>query len=393
MPDSGEIGHIDFGDVYALDKLVIGKWKETPPDPLKRELGVSAWYLRDANWSPDFPQSAARIMDTYERERSLAGLATTTLDGVIALNPEFFRALLHLVGPIVVEGKTFDEKNFFDELEYDVEQGFLLEGTPVLQRKEIVSQVGDALVDRLLRLPAARWPELLALVSRSLERKDLLFAMRDPAFMSVLDARGWTGRVKAAPQDYLMVVDANLAALKTDGVMDKEIVYRADYADPAGPTATLTLTYRNTNRDFSWRYTRYRDYVRVYVPEGSELLSTEGAMLNDRTKTGGRVIAGNVDVFHDLGKTVFGAFWAIEPGETRTLRFTYRLPRFVDGSDSHTLVVQRQPGANTRLTLDLSFGKRVVAASPSEDLREHGDDRYRVSLPLTQDQIFEIRTR
>lgn len=393
QPDSGEIGHIDFGDVYALDKLVIGKWKDVPPDPLKRELGVNAWYLRDANWSPDYPQSAARIMDVYERERSMAGLATTTLDGVIALNPDFFRALLHLTGPIKINGKTFDEENFFDELEYDVEQGFLAEGKPVLQRKEIVSQVGDALADHLLRLPASRWPKLLTIISRSLERKDILLAMREPSLMSLMDARGWTGRIKAAPQDYLMVVDANLAALKTDGVMEKNISYQTDYTNLAGPMATLTLTYRNMNRDFSWRYTRYRDYVRVYVPEGSELLFSEGAMLNDRTKTGGRVIAGNTDVFRDLGKTVFGAFLAIEPGETRTLRLTYRLPSFANAEDPHTLVVQRQPGANTRLTLDLNFGKKVVSASPSEDPEEHGDTRYRLMTTLDRDRSFEVRTR
>ncbi len=390
--EDGDLGHIQFDDVYALDRLVENQWKEDPPDPIKRHLGVRAWYLRDANWSPDVPQSATKVIDFFERERLLAGFATTTVDGVVFLEPRFFEELLHLTGPVIVDGKRFDEKNFFDELEYDVEQGFLSSGIPIRQRKAIVSKVGDALVEQLMRVPAAQWPELLAIITRALERKDVMIVMRDPSLLGLLDARHWTGRVESSPQDELMVVDANLAALKTDGVMDKRMTYRADFSDPSQPMATLTLTYRNTNKHFSWRYTRYRDYVRVYVPEGSELISSEGAMLNDRTKTGGRVVPGNVDVFHDLGKTVFGAFWAIEPGETRSLRLSYRLPTSIVRPDAYTLLVQRQPGSNTRLTLDLNFGKKLMMANPPEDSEEHGDSYYRIMLPLTRNRVFEVKT-
>lgn len=390
--DGGDLGHMDFEDVYALDRLVEGRWEETSPDPIRRHLGVKAWYMRDANWSPDVPQSAAKVLDFFVRERALAGLATTTVDGVVLLEPRFFEELLHLTGPILVDGKKFDEKNFFDELEYDVEQGFLASGIPVRQRKEIVSKIGDALIGRLLDAPAAQWPELLGIVMRAFERKDAMIVMRDPALLAMLDSHQWTGRIQSAAQDGFMVADANLAALKTDGVMDKRITYQADFTDPARAVATVTLTYRNTNRNFSWRYTRYRDYVRVYVPEGSELIAWEGAMLNDRTKTGGRVVSGNVDVFHDLGKTVFGAFWAIEPGETRSIRFMYLLPPAIRGLDAYTLFVQRQPGSRTRLTLDLNFGKKIMAASPPEDPEEHGDVRYRITLPLDRNRTFEVKT-
>jgi hypothetical protein len=49
-------------------------------------------------------------------------------------------------------------------------------------------------------------------------------------------------------------------------------------------------------------------------------------MAKDLSQSGGRFIPGQVDVMRDLGKTVFGAFWSIEPGETRQLTFKYRLP-------------------------------------------------------------------
>lgn len=393
--DAGHLNEFRFEDVYAIDNPISGVWKDVPPEPLKRELGVQAWFLRDRNWSPDFPTSAEEVMKTYEREKGLLASSTPIhLDGVMALQPDLFKRLLQFTGPVTVAGKTFGAENFFDQLEYDAEMGFHQQGLPVERRKDIVLQVGNTLMERLMATPASRWGTLLDILTESLMEKDVLFAMRDPRTMALLDARSWTGRAAGTPQDYLWVVDANLAALKTDGVMEKEIHYRIDLT-PDGPLGTVTLRYHNANRAHTWKHTRYRDYVRVYVPEGSELLSSIGAMRTDRNVAGGKVVPGTVDVMHDLGKTVFGAFWSIEPGESRTLTFTYRLPpaiaERVREEKRYQLLVQRQPGAYTRLTLDHAFGKNIRAAVPGEERRFFGDARYQVSQSLTRDQLFDVR--
>jgi hypothetical protein len=394
--DAGHLNEFKFEDVYAIDNPISGVWKDVPPEPLRRELGVQAWFLRDRNWSPDFPTSAEEIMRTYEREKGLIASSTPIhLDGVIALQPDLFKRLLQFTGPLTVAGKTFGADNFFDQLEYDAEMGFHQQGIPVERRKDIVLQVGTVLMERLMATPASRWGDLLDLLTDRLAEKDVLFGMRNPRTMALLDTRAWTGRAAATPQDYLWVIDANLAALKTDGVMDKEIQYRVDLSAPGGPTGTITLKYHNTNRAHSWKYTRYRDYVRVYVPEGSELIASAGAMRTDRNLAGGKIVPGTVDVMRDLGKTVFGAFWSIEPGETRTLTFTYRLPPAVaerlQREKRYQLLVQRQPGAYTRLTLDHAFGKNIRAAVPGEEPRFFRDARYQVSQSLTRDQLFDVR--
>lgn len=221
---------------------------------------------------------------------------------------------------------------------------------------------------------------MLDIVASSLERKDILVYSADASLQRLVDARGWGGRALGTDGDELWVIDANLAALKTDGVMDKEIIYSVDATDPAGPIATVRLRYTNTNRRITWRYTRYRSYTRVYVPEGSELLSWSG----------GR---GNPDVFNELGKRVFGAFWVIEPGRTGELVFRYRPPARVSGrlaSDSYTLLVQKQPGAEAKLTLDLRLGKTVRSASPPEDESQFGDDRYRYETDLLKNETFNV---
>ncbi|MFZ2803617.1 MAG: hypothetical protein WA001_00175, partial [Patescibacteria group bacterium] len=181
--------------------------------------------------------------------------------------------------------------------------------------------------------------------------------------------------------DYLQVVDANLAALKTDGVMAKKVTYKLNAQDPNNVTATVTLTYTNTNKVITWRYTRYQDYVRIYVPDGSQLVSTSGA----QTK---------VDVTKELGKSVFGTYWVVQPGQTGTMSFTYKLPQAVGDSvtnGAYTLQWPKQAGADkTQLTLDLSFGKNITSAVPSEAANQFGDARYEYVTDSLQDQVFNI---
>jgi hypothetical protein len=379
--DAGDIKSIEFEDVYALDNLVANTWGDPPPAVMVRELGIRAWFLRDSNWSPDYPQSAARLIDVYERETKQGRNIDVHLDGVIALQPEFFRRLLQMTGPLTVEDQTFTADDFFDQLQFETQVGFHQEGRPTEQRKDIVRKLGDVLIATLLGLPASRWPSVLNVATVSLEQGDMLVYAKDEAVQKILDMRGWSGRTIGTEDDYLWVIDANLAALKTDGVMDKRVFYSVDFTDPAGPIATVRLRYTNTNRVFDWRYTRYRSYTRVYVPEGSELLSWSG-------------ISRNPDVFRELGKQVFGGFWVIEPGNTAEMIFRYRLPAriatMVEGN-SYRFIGQKQPGSERTLTLDLRFGKNVRRATPPEDETEFGDDRYRYEGAWIKTEPFDIQ--
>ena len=97
--------------------------------PDGKYLGVKAWYFRDANWSPDFPDQRQDLMDFYVRERAMGGTPVAEPPTVlIAFQPDVFEGALTLTGPITVRGKTFDRRNVFDLLQYEVEVGFAAEG-------------------------------------------------------------------------------------------------------------------------------------------------------------------------------------------------------------------------------------------------------------------------
>ncbi|MFZ2803677.1 MAG: DUF4012 domain-containing protein, partial [Patescibacteria group bacterium] len=206
--DGGNLSEFAFTDVYSIDNPASGVWKEVPPAPISTYLGVKNWYLRDANWSPDFPTSAARLLDFYTREVQ-AGTGKKIADppnAVLAFEPGFFQALLQLTGPITVNGQTYSADNFFDLIEYQVEEGFLQQGVPVSNRKDIIPQIGAQLLEKVKAMPSSQWPKILDLVTQALARKQILMYSSDPSLLAILDKQNWTGRIPATQDDYLQVV-------------------------------------------------------------------------------------------------------------------------------------------------------------------------------------------
>ena len=395
--DAGNVKTFSFDDIYNIDNPASSTWNEKGPSFMTARMNMPKLFLRDANYTPDYTVSAERLIDFYVREvEAGTGKRPQIPTGAIALNPAVFKELLRLVGPISIDGYTFTADTYFDILEYQVEVGFLEKGIPRNQRKMLVSKLGNELMAKLIALPASRWPEVLDVVTTALKEKEIQMYSRDPGFLARLDALGWTGRTKSTDGDSLWVVDTNLVSLKTDGVMEKNIAYHLDATDPSKLTATVTLRYTNHANEFhDYKYSRYRDYVRIYVPDGATFVSADGAMLDDPFKTGGVVKPGPVDTIHELGRTAFGAFWSIEPGETRTLTMVYTLPSSIGAKiagGSYSLDWQKQAGNdNATLTLDAAFSKKLKDATPPEETSQWGDANYRVTATSQMDRHFEVK--
>jgi hypothetical protein len=372
-------------DVYSLDSAPNAKLLP-PPAPLAKYLSVNKWYLRDANWSPDFPVAAKQVMSAYAADGG-----TETFDGVVAIDPTLAADLLKIVGNITVGGSTFSPANITDEIEFQVEKGFSNKGLPVAQRKDILIALVGKVFERVMTLPSDRWQDVVTALVTALDGKHMLIASFDPAVAAFARERNWDGLVRQDPGDYLMAVDANLASLKTDSVISRSVNYSLH---PSGSDLIATVNLKYSNRgSFSWKTTRYRTYTRVYVPAGSRLVSVTGNMLNDKVLDP-KHSPGTVDTIDELGRRSFGTFISIEPGETRELVFTYKLPPSIVASvtsGTYRLLVQKQPGISAvPLTLSLDFGKRVARATPSENQSLWGDNLYNASSDLAVDRQFEV---
>lgn len=378
----GEIVSFTTDNVYNLDSTVEDTLFIDPPWQLLRYNNVKQWFLRDANWSPDFPTSAKQAIWFYNREGG-----KESIDGVVAMTPTVIESLLVLVGPVTVDGITFTAENFTATLQYQVEQGFLRQGIPLEERKDIIGDLSDVLMERVLSLPRERWQALWSTLAIDFAEKHILLYDTDPETQEKVESQNWAGHIQSTHGDFLMVVDANLASLKSDPAVDRTIHYTVDTSQHPH-TATVQITYTHTGT-LSWKTTRYRTYVRVLTPRGSSLVSAEGAMVDCKLPDDG-----TVDIEDESGVTTFGTFVCTEVGETRSLTLSYTLPETLDLSDEYTLLVQKQPGtiAHT-LIVDVRTKHDITWVEPFDKAVQNGDNEVSFTSPLRQDRRVLVRTK
>jgi len=326
----GKPGNIITEDVYHLDMPCIGKLTATPPDPIKKYMGVDYWWLRDANFSPDFPSSAKQVGSMFMAESECAGKPAIKPTAVIAINPGLIADLLSLVGPITVDGATYDSSNFQPLLQYNVEVAYVDKNISSWNRKEVINAVVSELKKRLLSLPTKRLPEVLNILQENIAKRNLQIYFDNSEQEQIAQGLNVSGEIKKSDSDYLMIVDANLAAFKSDSVMKKNITYQVKNNN-GKLNSTVQLSYKHEG-GFDWRTTRYRSYTRIYAPLGSKLISNSG--LDDFSVSD--------DIA--LGKTIFGFFWTVDPGTEKGVSISYSLPENIT-NNNYSLYFQKQSGS------------------------------------------------
>lgn len=350
-----------------------GQLKEKIIPPKAIQKVSAAWSLHDSNWFPDFPASAEKAIFFYEKTGG------PTVDGVITLTPTVMQKLLAVTGPIAIPqyGLTVDAENFIPVIQEQVEVNYDKEEN---QPKKVLADLMALLLERVFALQdrTALYEVAQALVE-GLNEKQMLLYMRHGGTQALIDEAGWSGRVLASSKDYLSVIHTNINGYKTDGVIDETIRHVAEI-DADGSivdTVAITRTHRGGHTPYDWWNRVNADYLRVYVPEGSELLSAKGATWEfpepplDYAALGFRRDAdvereensvlidekSGTRVYRDAGKTVFGAWVYVSPQESVTVEYRYRLPFRIDmekvrqgGADSYAALYQKQSGsAGSRL--------------------------------------------
>jgi len=380
---NGNIIKLETHDVYHLDMPATGKVTTVIPPVLQKYLGVNQWFLRDANWSPDWPTSVQKILELYTAENAVATQPYDwqDFDFVIGLTPQVVVDLMNLTGPVRVGGQMYWPENMVDLLQDSTGKDFNQLGYSRWDRKNIVGQIALIMELKLLDSLADNWGNLFSTVINNLDKKNILLYSQDYELQQMFSTYGWTGQIDQGDKDYVMVVDANLAALKTDAVINRRIDYELT-EDDQGLTANLTINYAN-NGSFSWKTTRYRSYTRVYVPLGSKLLRASGYMGEE------------VTVGEELGKTYFGAFVSIEPGTLANLSFSYELPEKVEELaklGKYELLIQKQPGSRvSNLKVDLNFKNKIELYKPAIFYAYLlGDRRVRWDTGLEADRQFSV---
>lgn len=341
--ENGEIKKFFTDNSYNLDVLVKDDWELASPEPMKKYMNQPKWFFRDSNWWPDWPTSAEKIEWFYKAEGG-----TEEVDGVIAVTSTVIEELLGVLGEFEVAGLTFNKENFWEQMQYQVEFGYYKQGIDVMDRKDIIGDLGKQIMARLFTLPLSEWPSLIEMVGQQTKEKHILLNFHDPSLQKLAVENGWAGQVKRFPGDFVMLVDANLAALKTDSVMDRTMIYSLEQDVEDDLTAQVKVNYQNSGT-FSWKTTRYRTYTRLYVPEGSQLVSVKAGNK--------KYTAEEIDTYKEFEKTAFGVFFEVEPQTSKEVVWTYKLPNKIKdqiNKGQYSLLVQKQPGI-PKMNLQMEF--------------------------------------
>lgn len=345
-----------------------GQLKENivPPKPIQK---ISAgWSLHDSNWFPDFPTSAEKAIFFYEKTGG------PTVDGVITLTPTVMQKLLSVIGPIALPqyGLVVDAENFIPVIQEQVEVKYDKE---LNEPKKVLHDLTQVLFERVFSLQERAMSHRIgeALID-GLNEKHMLIYMRHSETQRLIDEIGWSGRVLETGKDYLSVIHSNINGYKTDGVIDEVISHEASIEEDGSiiDTVKITRTHKGGDTPYEWWNKVNADYLRVYVPKGSELISSQGTTWEfpeaplDYERLGFRQDADvvreetmmavdkrfGVRISEDVGKTVFGAWVYVSPKESVTVEYRYRLPfRFdmkafkEDNGASYSVLYQKQSGS------------------------------------------------
>ena len=359
-----------------LDNLAPKDFPSEPPDPLKKYLSVKRWNFRDSNWSPDFASSAVKALDLFKKEK---GAAADDISAVFGITPTLLEEILKISGPISVGGQEFNAQNFTEKLEYEVEFGYAEKDLDFDNRKKALADLTHAFLARMRGDILKHWPQYLALAQKMLSEKQILAYSLDPEAQNVLLAKNWAGVMRPTSGDYILWTDANLAALKTDKVMERHLSYSFVPTSSGKYIGAIKMKYAN-NGTFTKFTTRYRTYARVFLPVGSRFISVSENL--------------TIDQGVENGRQWFGAFTVIEPGKTKELVWQFYLaPQIAERveKNSYSLLVQKQAGTiEHALTLDLDFGKNIMSADPKEPPENHGDKKYNLKTDLRLDRVFSV---
>jgi predicted DNA-binding transcriptional regulator len=326
---------IPGGGTYDLK----GQLTEFVNPPLPLQLLNTRWEFQDANWFPNFPSSAEKIEWFYENGRG------STVDGVIAINASVLERVLKVMGPVETEGMLLADSDAIGQLQYEVEIGYDKETE---QPKEILSEVLSNLMNSLTSLETTDVVGLLTELHSALEQKELQVYINDQLVQNELSSFGWTGEILPvnSSQDYLSVIHTNIQGQKSDAKIEQKINHEVVVEENGDIYDTVVIERTHSGSPGERFYGGANiSYVRVYVPDGSELLEGGGftfppeeafrspeewcendEMLGLLEKDESIHLGTGTRITREFGKTVFGNWVITFPGETSKIFFKYKLP-------------------------------------------------------------------
>ena len=327
--NNAKIVSFEIHDTNIFDGF--GKEQTEPPEPIKNYLKIDNWQMRDGNWSPDFSISAEQVEYFYHLQGG-----HEEFNGIVGVNATVLPELLKLTGPIYLEeiDKTFKSEDVLYELEYEVEKGYLERGIDFGERKTVLKILVKETLKELLEKTFLEQKELKNIVFEEFDKKNIVLFLKNRENQKIISKLGWSGEVdKFYENDYLMIVEANLASKKSNAFIKREVEYYVDLTKNE-LEGTLKIRYIHEGKEKDWFNDDYRAHLRIYLPYESWILEAKG----QKNET---------SFSKELGKTVFNCWIEIPSGQEKVIEIKYLLPERIKHEKEYKILIQKQIGVES----------------------------------------------
>ena len=341
--DKGKMKIEVADDIYKLGEGYSSKI--FPPKPFIDHLKVYKLYIRDTNFEPDFVTSMKQFEDFYKA----VGGDPTKLDGIITVDTHVLVSAMEILGDIPAYGTNFNVNpdkrcsgipQVICELEIITGErvNYIREN-----RKDIIGVLLYQIMQKALGVsPGQYWGRLVQMGFEEIQQKHILVYLHDSSAQKGVEALNMGGRIQEFDGDYLHINDANLGGAKANMFVTEKVKQEYRVQNDGSITTTLTIQYKNPeaaspgcNLELGGVCLNgpMPNWVRIYVPKGSQLINMQGS--EDKPITG-----------EAFGKTVFEGFLTVNPSASAQVVVKYKLPFKVDKNKEYRLLVQKQPGTD-----------------------------------------------
>lgn len=353
--DKGVIKIDRSEDIYNLDDSVPNK-KKAPAPILKYLPKVSTFNLRDSNLSPDFIESMETFKEMYDR----AG-RRVEVDGIVAIDTHVLVNTIKILDDSVTAGGvTFntqnDERCDCPQVIYALEDnisrpvGFIKE-----DRKGLLGDLLQAIMTKALSSsPKIYWGPLFQSFITGMNEKHIMAYLYNEQAQKGIVSLNAAGKIKDFEGDYLHVNETNFSGAKVNIFMEQEVDNAYEIDQDGVITKTLTINYKNPFPPSDCNLERgglclnaeYRDWIRIYVPKGSELIESDGSQVK-------------IETYEELGKTVFDGFLTVRPKGVKKFTIKYKLPFKLESGSPLPVLIQKQPGTDGHIYTNTINGKQI----------------------------------
>ncbi len=206
--EDGKLTEIVVEDIYDADGQFEG-FIEAPPGVNKYLSSNRGLRLPDANWDPDFANSAQQILRFFSLGKR------SNIDGVIAVNLNVAESLLALVGPIKLPDYETEVTSDTIATVLRSERDSFFPGS--IRKKHLIQQLLTQVQLKLAKLPPSEYPKLLTLLDDSRADKDIQTFALDEILQNAFSELGLSGVIDPQTQtDPIMLVESNVGINKAN---------------------------------------------------------------------------------------------------------------------------------------------------------------------------------